>query len=176
MTFLFPVLFVTATLSAMAVGFLLALFLVHRLYLHVRSATEHQPGLGGFLSGLQSWLEEMMGRVGLGQEYTSNFEGKTINYSPNDYEKETLKSEARDYKEPSDKEQRTYKYPIGQRQRADYHGKVSPTIKHEPRDVRDVFSPESATPNELGDSLSHASGSQIYDADWVSDDANGAGR
>lgn len=179
-TFLVPVLIMTASLGGMAVGFLLALFLVHRLYLHIRSAGEHVSGLGAVVAGLQSWMDETLGRIGLGQsDYADRptFTSRTVDYNPSykyDNAADPIKGEIKDRRE--------YKYPVGQQQRRDHrssdyqHSKVSPQFKNEPLDVRDVFSPESVSPNELQELHSHASQSQIYDDDWVSDDGTGAGR
>jgi hypothetical protein len=85
-TILLPILLFTATASACVLSFLLALFLLHRLYLHLSislsSADTHDPNSPTSTStspekhqyridyanvsrGVQSWLEETKGRVGL---------------------------------------------------------------------------------------------------------------
>jgi hypothetical protein len=84
---LLPILLFTATVSACILSFLLSLFLLHRLYLHLSislssgdtldpnsptststSPEKHQPyhlDYANVSRGVQSWLEETKGRVGL---------------------------------------------------------------------------------------------------------------
>lgn len=157
MIFLVPLLVIAASLSAMAVGVLLALFLTHRLYLHIRSDCEYTPGLSGVLSGIQSWVDETLGRVGVGaSEYGPHFDGRSIDYHRptfTDTKREESRERSREShaREPHDYEHRSKVTP------------APPTIKHEPA-VHDMFSPESGTPHEL-----RSRTPQIYDDEWVSD-------
>lgn len=168
MTFLVPVLIVTATLSAMAVGFLLALFLAHRLYLHVRAASEHTSGLGALIAGVQGWADETLARIGLGgTDFGPTFDGRSIESTPS-HEKRASKDKDMEYDYYKDKPFAGHQ-PRPVRAGQDGYSQqdlkaLTPPIKSEPRDVRDVFSPQSEA-NEL-----HQTGSGMFDGDWVSED------
>ncbi|GMK55274.1 hypothetical protein CspeluHIS016_0203300 [Cutaneotrichosporon spelunceum] len=160
MTFLTPVLIITATLSAMAVCVLLALFLAHRLLLHIRSSCEHSPGLSGVLNGIHSWVDETLGRIGVGaSEYGPHFDGRSI-----DHHRQThVKPEPHGrLGEQSRKPSRERRYEYEHRSQVSL---VPPTIKPE-HEVHDMFSPESGT-QEL---RSRASQINNDDDGWVSDE------
>lgn len=67
-TFLIPILVVTTTISVFCVCALLALFLAHRLYLHLNEADGSGSGSVGdmFSAGVRTWWDETRSRVGLG--------------------------------------------------------------------------------------------------------------
>ncbi|BEJ08838.1 hypothetical protein CcaverHIS641_0509320 [Cutaneotrichosporon cavernicola] len=162
MIFLVPVLVITASLSAMAVGVLLALFLAHRLFLHIRSDCEYTPGASGVLSGIQSWVDETLGRIGVGaSEYGPHFDGRSIDHhrpmytKPEPHHERELSRELS--RESHTREPRYYEH-------RSQVSPIPPTIKPEP-EVHDMFSPESGTPHEL-----RSRTPQINDDDWVSDE------
>ncbi|CAK9781096.1 hypothetical protein CC85DRAFT_310563 [Cutaneotrichosporon oleaginosum] len=174
MFFLIPVLVIMASLSAMAVGVLLALFLAHRLYLHIRSDCEYTPGLSGVLSGIQSWVDETLGRIGVGaSEYGPHFDGRSIDYHRPTH---TVSKDEHDGRElPRRREHTpTQKTPDLSQAPEAWHdenrSKVSPApmakqeVKHEP-EVHDMFSPVSGTPSGL-----RSRSSQGYDDEWVTEE------
>jgi hypothetical protein len=169
MTFLIPVLVITASLSAMAVGVLLALFLAHRLYLHIRSDCEYTPGLSGVLSGIQSWMDETLGRIGVGtSDYGPHFDGRSIDYHRPTYTSTAKHEPEQNGREVSRERAHTPSHrgrELSRERHEQHRSKVSPPpqIKHEP-DVHDMFSPESGTPHEL------RSRTPQLDEEWVSDD------
>lgn len=164
MTFLVPVLVVTATLSAMAVGFLLALFLTHRLYLHIRAASEHANGLGAIITGAQSWADETLARVGLGStDFGPTFDGRSVDSTPHSRKSDTDKD--KEHKYYNDKGFGAHhSRPVRDGYSQQDLKALTPPLKSEPRDVRDVFSPQS----EAGEL--HQTGSGMFDGDWVSED------
>ncbi|OWZ55151.1 hypothetical protein C368_02956 [Cryptococcus neoformans 125.91] len=62
---LIPTLAITTILSTLTLSFLLGLFVFHRLYLHLSSATSDEWSLETVGEGFKGWAEEVGERVGL---------------------------------------------------------------------------------------------------------------
>lgn len=64
--FVLPVIIFTGIVSFVALSILLALFLAHRLYLHLVDSTADAVNLGTVAAGFRTWTDETFARVGLG--------------------------------------------------------------------------------------------------------------
>lgn len=62
---LIPTLAITTILSTLTLSFLLGLFVIHRLYLHLSAATSDEWSLEAVGQGFKGWVEEVGERVGL---------------------------------------------------------------------------------------------------------------
>ncbi|KIR26980.1 hypothetical protein I309_04147 [Cryptococcus deuterogattii LA55] len=62
---LLPILAITTILSVLTLSFLLGLFVIHRLYLHLSSATSNEWSIEAVGEGLKGWVEEVGEKVGL---------------------------------------------------------------------------------------------------------------
>ncbi|XAO21898.1 hypothetical protein I312_100654 [Cryptococcus bacillisporus CA1280] len=62
---LLPILAITTILSALTLSFLLGLFVIHRLYLHLSSATSNEWSIEAVGEGFKGWVEEVGEKVGL---------------------------------------------------------------------------------------------------------------
>jgi len=64
---LLPILFFTCLVSLSILSFLLSLFLVHRLYLHLATSTKtadgHQTDYAHLSKGVRAWIGETSGRL-----------------------------------------------------------------------------------------------------------------
>lgn len=65
MAILLPILAITTILSALTLSFLLGLFVIHRLYLHLSSATSNEWSIETVGEGFKGWVEEVGEKVGL---------------------------------------------------------------------------------------------------------------
>lgn len=65
MAILLPILAITTILSALTLSFLLGLFVIHRLYLHLSSATSNEWSIEAVGEGFKGWVEEVGEKVGL---------------------------------------------------------------------------------------------------------------
>lgn len=65
MAILLPILAITTILSVLTLSFLLGLFVIHRLYLHLSSATSNEWSIEAVGEGLKGWVEEVGEKVGL---------------------------------------------------------------------------------------------------------------